>query len=363
MKKQFDNLFETAIVSKRNVLNEIRKNNMSLQELRFFSIYLSKINSHNVSTRVVRFPLSEFQKIMEIGSDMNINHFRMVIRKLLQQIVEVPNESGYGYTAFQLFKECVLEKNENEEWYVEIDAHDRALPLMFDFKNKYFSYELWNALRLKSPNQVRMYEILKQYEKLGKREISVVELKELLGISPNEYSDRWNNFKTRVLDSCQQALEENTDICFTYERGKVGKGGKWLSVIFYISKNTKHKDQLSLDEFIDIQPEPEPIEFNTEQEPEQTDFNEDTEQTVYNENISFLLDACDGTFSYEEMELIFNIISTMEIPEHKDGVQFARFHYLSAKYAALKLETKNRTINNKFKYFKAMIENDRKKEK
>ena len=53
----------------------------------------------------------------------------------------------------------------------------------------------------------------------------------------------------------------------------------------------------------------------------------------------------------------------MEIPEHKDGIQFARFHYLSAKYAALKLEAKNRTINNKFKYFKAMIKNDRKKEK
>lgn len=35
-------LFETAIVEKRNVLNELRSNNMNLQELRFFSIYLAK---------------------------------------------------------------------------------------------------------------------------------------------------------------------------------------------------------------------------------------------------------------------------------------------------------------------------------
>ena len=48
-------LFNTAIVQKRNVLNELRKNSMSLQELRFFSIYLSKINSRDISTRVVRF--------------------------------------------------------------------------------------------------------------------------------------------------------------------------------------------------------------------------------------------------------------------------------------------------------------------
>lgn len=357
-------IFETAIVEKRNVLNELRSNNMTVQELRFFSIYLSKINPWDISTRVVRFSMEDFQRIMGFGR-LNISQLKSSTDSLLSKIVHVPNESGYGYTAFQLFKECSLDRDKNEEWYIEIDAHDKALPLMFDFKNRYFKYALWNALRLKSPNQVRMYEILKQYEKIGQREISVIELRELLGIDKKEYSGRtgWSDFKKYVLDSCQQALEENTDISFTYERGKVGKGGKWLSIIFYINKNTNHKDQLSLDEFIDIQPEPEQIEFNTEQEPEQTDSNEDTEQTVYNENISFLLDACDGVFSYEEMELIFNIISTMEIPEHKDGIQFARFHYLSAKYAALKLEAKNRTINNKFKYFKAMIENDRKNEK
>ena len=89
-----------------------------------------------------------------------------------------------------------------------------------------------------------MYEILKQYESLEKREISVSELRELLGIGKNEYVDRtgWSNFKIRVLDSCQQALKENTDICYTYERGKTGKGGKWLTIIFHITKNADYKD-------------------------------------------------------------------------------------------------------------------------
>ena len=55
------------LIEKRNVLNEIRKNSMSLQELRFFSIYLSKINARDVSTRQVFFPLEDFQRIMEFG--------------------------------------------------------------------------------------------------------------------------------------------------------------------------------------------------------------------------------------------------------------------------------------------------------
>ena len=92
------------------------------------------------------------------------------------------------------------------------------------------------------------------YETIGRRELPVSELRELLGINPDEY-DRWANFKMRVLDSCQQALKEMTDICFTYERGKVGNGGKWRTIIFHIQKNEDYIDQLTLSEFINNQPE------------------------------------------------------------------------------------------------------------
>ena len=224
------------LIEKRNVLNEIRSNNMTIQELRFFSIYLSKINSRDISTRVVRFSIEDFCKIMNFGRP-NIKQLQASTNGLLCKVVNIPNDDG-GYTGFTLFKKCRVFKNEYEKWYIEIDASDDALPLMFDFKNRYFTYELWNALRLKSANQIRMYEILKQYEKVGKRELSVTELRELLGIAPKEY-DRWDNFKRKVLDSCQQALKETTDICFDYERGKVGAGGKWLTIIFHIKKKIK----------------------------------------------------------------------------------------------------------------------------
>lgn len=256
-------VFETAIIEKRNVLNEIRANNLSLQELRFFSIYLSKINPRDESTRVVRFPLTDFQKIMGFEK-MNIKQLQTSTNSLLGKVVNIPKESG-GYKGFQLFKECDIDKDSNGEWYVSIDAHDLALPLMFDFKDRYFKYELWNALRLKSANQIRMYEILKQYESLGKRELSIKDLKELLGIDEKDYTKRtgWTDFKRGVLDKCQEALKETTDICFTYKRGKTGKGGKWLSIIFTITKNTPTNNQMTLfetelSEYIDLDKEKEP---------------------------------------------------------------------------------------------------------
>ena len=344
-------VFETAIVEKRNVLNEIRNNNMSLQELRFFSIYLAKINPYDISTRVVRFPLDDFRRIMGIGSDMNMTHFRYTIRHILQQIVEVPNENGSGYRAFQLFKEAAVEKDVNGEWYVEFDAHDKSLPLMFDFKNRYFKYALWNALRLKSPNQIRMYEILKQYETLGKRELEITKLRELIGIEKEEYSGRtgWSDFKKKVLDSCQQALKENTDICYTYERGKTGKGGKWLTIIFHITKNADYKDPLALDEFINLQPEsecPEQAEL-LEEEPED-------EAIDYGGELADLLgETCNNEFNPEQIRVIQDLV--LQYVGH-DYIKCS--DYLTHKLNITNAFCKKNDTESRHKYLVRMINND-----
>lgn len=240
---------EVFVVTKRNVLNEIKVNSMSLQELRFFSIYLSRINPSDVETRVVRFPLDDFKTVMELGR-VNIEYMKTVTNNLLAKVVNVPNDSG-GYTGFQLFKQCVVDVDKKGEWFVEIDAHDKALPLMFEFKDRYFSYKLWNALRLKSANQLRMYEILKQYERVGERVIHVSELRNLLGIELNEYP-RYGDFKRWVLEACRAALAENTDISFTYEPyGKKGQGGKIIQLKFTIMKNDSYVDPISLAEFLE----------------------------------------------------------------------------------------------------------------
>lgn len=245
----------TYIVEKNCFLNQIKDNHMSLEELRFLCIYLSRINARDVSTRCIRFTLSDFQKIMNIGR-MNINFYKSVVNDLLGHVVHIPNDNG-GIDSFQLFKKAKLFIDDNHECCVEIDVHDEALPLFFNLKGNYVTYELWNALRLKSSNQLLMYELLKQYEKFGKLEISVSELREYLSFVPGQYP-QFERFKTRVLDSCQKALAENTDIRFTYEHGKRGLRGKWLTIIFHIYKNTDYKAPLELRDFIDKQPASQP---------------------------------------------------------------------------------------------------------
>ena len=342
-------LFETAIVQKRNMLNELRTTLHSTQELRLFSIYLSKINPYDTNTRVVRFPLTDFQRIMNFGK-LNIAQLKASANSVLKSQVFLPKDNG-GFKGVNLFETFEVDQDSAGNWYVEINATNAALPLMFDFKDRYFKYELWNALRLKAPSQIRMDEILKQYEYIGKREIEVKELQELLGVN---YT-RWDRFKAKVLDSCQQALKDTTDICFTYERGKTGTGGKWLTIIFHISKNTDYVDQLTLFEFIGEgggataePPEDQQLELcNTEAD----------------DNITFYSGACNDEFTATEIESLLAVINTMELPQHEMGVAFARYHYLLEQYTRFKAIAERTAIKNRYSYFYTMLVSERDKQR
>ena len=342
-------LQKNYLVKKRNVLNEIRANSMTLQELRFFSIYLSKINAKDISTRVVRFSISDFQAIMELDSRIKIDYMKRVTDGLLCKVVNVPDEYG-GYTGFQLFKKCKVSMDENAEWYVEINAHDDALPLMFEFQSRFFSYQLWNALRLRSSNQLRMYEILKQYEKIGSRVLGVDELKELLGIARDEYT-LFKDFRVRVLDACQQALKESTDIKFTYKPyGKKGKGGKILFLKFIIEKNTEHVDQLTLYEFVE--------ECRRETEDEQDEDVDDEEMSVsYREKIEFLAEACNKEFSFNEVVVLFNEMRS-KLPSSLIREDIQCYDYLSDKYREMIMRNDKNKIKYRFGYLRSIIGKD-----
>ena len=238
-------LSENYIVKKSNIINELIESKFTLQELRLFSVYLSRINPEDISSRVVRFKINDFQRLTGL-KHLWKSELKRTFRQLLSKsIVELSDDLTEG-GGFQIFSEINPCKNENGEKCIEIIPHYRALPYLFNLKREFFRYKLWNVLQLKSANQFRMYEILKQYESIGSREISVFDLKEQLGIEPSKYTE-FNNFKNYVINKCQSALKEHTDIYFEYRKGKTSAAGKWETIIFDIYKNTPTRKMLDFE--------------------------------------------------------------------------------------------------------------------
>lgn len=361
------------IVTKRNVLNEVRNNNMTLQELRLFSVYLSKIDTENHKTKRIEFRAEDFREIFDIKR-LNKAYLKNVFEKLLSKKITIQTEKGI--CSFVLFQYCEFFEDSG---IVEICASDKALPFLFGFKEKYFSYRLYNALNLKSSNQLRFYEILKQFEYAKIRIISIDELKIQLGL--HEHYDEFKHFKRDVIVKCQRALKESTDICFDYE--PIRKGRKVESIKFLIYKNNDFVNDLKLEKFIneksndiiisdsnektfkDID-----IQFTNHQEDEEiekvtfTDTKSELDPLplIYNyenEDLQFLAEACNEEFTNEEMKVILQKLVQIAIPPMSgiEGIDFQRYHYLAEKYANLELACSKTPIKNKLRYFMKMLEN------
>jgi hypothetical protein len=342
-------------VTKLNVLNEMRTNNMTMQELRLFSVYLSKINPGDMSTRHVRFTMAEFQSIMEL-KQKNIAYYKKVAESLMSKVVIIPTERG-GIDGYSLFSRFRVDPDEYGEWHVDINASEDIMPLLFEFKSHYFKYELWNALRLRGKNQLRLYEILKQYEKAGYRIVTLVDLRHWLGIEEHEYP-QYKLFRQAVLEPCKKAIAENTDIVFTYEPyGK--KGRKIVSLKFNIERNILYKDPLTLRKFVELNSD------NMVNGCTQLNLNDvssdDTEEllnagliTKKEDKLIFLRDAVNNEFTIEQVNVLYDII-IRDIPSLAYGNWIELYHHFMAKYNYMKEKARRDGIKFPFGYLKSII--------
>ena len=364
-KKEANSFVLTAsnLVSKSNALNEVRNNRMSLSQMRLFTIYLSKINPLKKETREVTFKLEEYTKIMQF-KQTNTTRLIKTAEDLLGMTVkywdstgEYSSEGHIGFVMCQIFKRFKLYKNNIGEWLVSIDCHDDVLHLMFDLQKYYFKYELWNALQLTSFNQQRMYELLKQYEKAGERIVTVKDLREWLGLKPEEYAV-WQNFKKRVLDASQEALARYTDIKFTWEvTGKKGKGGKINALKFIIEKNNNYIRQFTLDDYLieqsKVEYDDEPEEF--ERPDEESDNLEMS--TTYREKIEFLAEACNNEFSFNEIVVLFNEMRS-KLPYGLIREDIQCYNYLMGKYREMIMRNERTKIKHRFGYLRSIVGKD-----
>ena len=233
----------TKTVKKSNILNELRNANASLIEYRLFCVYLAHI-SMNSDDNVVKFSLADYAKIANLDRPRYLD-LKTQAENIVGMTATIENDDG-GFSVYSLFSEFKLFK-ENEQWMVSLECNAKIAPKIREQRGRFLRYKLYNTIYLKSYNQQRIYELLKQYEKIGSRAIDLADLRAYLSIADHEYPV-WYDFSSKVLKVAQKALRENTDIYFEYE--PIKKARKVVAVRFDIYKNHSFIDQLRIDDFL-----------------------------------------------------------------------------------------------------------------
>ena len=116
-----------------------------------------------------------------------------------------------------------------------------------ELKEKFTSYQLENVVRLNSVYSIRIYELLKQYERIRKRKLTLEELRYFLGIEKDKYK-QYGHLKNKVLLVAQKEINKKTDIQFTFNEIKTGR--KVTGFEFDIKSSTeeeKHSIEPTID--------------------------------------------------------------------------------------------------------------------
>lgn len=239
------------LVVLRNGFVEIDGQELSLLGWHFFFTFISKLNTSEPVERasgIVEFPVDEFNALLGNGRP-NITFLKEAATGVTKY-VNIPLAHG-GFKRVPLFSECTVYLNPKNVWTIKMVAERTMLPYFYGISEEFFEFRLHYCLALNSINREKLYMILKRFQGLGSCEIDISRLRVILGIKPDEYSgkDGWRNFKVRVLDACQKAMKEKTDIYYEYQCGRKTPRGAWLSVIFTIKENRqvirKSKDVLT----------------------------------------------------------------------------------------------------------------------
>jgi len=117
----------------------------------------------------------------------------------------------------------------NKGW-IEFEISSKLESELLRLKDQFTKYYLKNISRLKSQYSIRLYELLRQYLNVGKREIELEDLKKMLGIGPDEYR-LYGKLKQTILDKSYREICTKTDIDFKWKTIKESR--KVVAILFY----------------------------------------------------------------------------------------------------------------------------------
>lgn len=100
---------------------------------------------------------------------------------------------------------------------------------------------------MNSKHSLALYEILKDYQNIGRIRIEVDNFKKLVGIEPEQYKI-FTMLKKRIIDTAVDEINEKTDLKVIYDLEKEGR--KITAIVFRVSGLATHEIKESTNEEI-----------------------------------------------------------------------------------------------------------------
>lgn len=229
------NINVSNLVTKSNELIEASFK-LSTEELKTIELLASVVEPDDTDFKPYRFKISDYMQIIGVKNKSKYRDMQEVTKNLMKKVFTIKFQNYTLQTAW-----LSSAKYYPGEGVVDLTFDPNLKPFYLGLKERFTSYKLQNVIRLKSNYSIRIYTILKQYEKIGERTMELDRLREIVGLENNEYP-LYADFKKRVIITAQKELREKTDIYFEFEEIKKSRKVDKIRFLVYPNKVIPIKD-------------------------------------------------------------------------------------------------------------------------
>ncbi|HDK7162292.1 TPA: replication initiation protein [Clostridium botulinum] len=209
-------------------------------EQKLIRLLASMIKKDDDNFKEYKFKAIDLSKILNIHQKNIYMELDRITDKLMGRYIKLKDDENKKFKKRHLIK---IADFENGILTMKIDEDMKEFYLKL---NWYTKYQLKNIMKFKSTYSFRLYELLKQYENIGNRIISINDLRIILDINPNKYP-KYANLKQKVIKVAVNEINTNTDLHINYEELKEVR--KITSIKFIIHKN-KARNKIAADKII-----------------------------------------------------------------------------------------------------------------
>ena len=232
-----------SLVVKSNKLIEARYNS-TLNEQKLVLYAVSRLDTSKDKFNILELETVDFMELLNT-TVLRYTEIRELVAGLMSKQVRIETDE------MDLVANWVSSiKYIKNSGIIELEFSENLIPYMLQLKERFTRYQLKNILYLRSKHSIRIYELLKQYQKIGHRSFTIEELKKLLMIE-GRYK-QFRDFNKSVLKLTQDEINELTDINIDIEHVKRGRkvvGVKYIiqskddnSYITYLNENYNIKE-------------------------------------------------------------------------------------------------------------------------
>ena len=208
-------------VVKHNKLIEA-KGKMTLMEQKILRVVIAELQPEDKDFAEYSINTADFKGMTgDTGRKDLYNEIKEVSNRLMDRKIEIEDINEQGKKRFFITRYLSSAKYVDGEGFLTVKFDPDLKPYLLELKEQFTQYQLKYVMKMKSTHTLRVYELLKQYEKIGKRKFLIDELKQYLGIE-NDY-DRLFDLEKRVLKPSMEEINEQTDISINYQKIKKGR--------------------------------------------------------------------------------------------------------------------------------------------